>query len=70
MPEEGNHLPTWTRTVIVHVYHVHIACGYGMLTSFNESETITNFFYIRVYIYSHNESNYSIERQLCKLYIV
>ena len=48
------HLPTWTRTVIVHVYHVHIVCGYGMLTSSNESETITNFFYIRVYIYSHN----------------
>ena len=45
---------TWTRTVIVHVYHVHIVCGYGMLTSSNESETITNFFYIRVYIYSHN----------------
>ena len=47
-------LPTWTWTVIVHVYHVHIVCGYGMLTSSNESETITNFFYIRVYIYSHN----------------
>ena len=46
-------LPTWTRTVIVHAYHVHIVCGYGMLTSSNESE-ITNFFYIRVYIYSHN----------------
>ena len=38
----GHHLPTWTRTVIVHVYHVHIVCGYGMLTSSNESETITN----------------------------
>ena len=48
------HLPTWTRTVIVHVYHVHIVCGYGMLTSSNESETITNFFYVWVYIYSHN----------------
>ena len=54
MPEEGNHLPTWTGTVIVHVYHVHIVCGYGMLTSSNESETITNLFYTRVYIYSHN----------------
>ena len=48
------HLPTWTRTVIVHVYHVHIVCGYGMLTSSNESETITNFFCTWVYIYSHN----------------
>ena len=48
------HLPTWTRTVIVHVYHVHIVCGYGMLTSYNKSETITNFFYVWVYIYSHN----------------
>ena len=45
---------TWTKTVIVHVYNVHIVCGYGMLTSSNESETMTNFFYIRVYIYSHN----------------
>ena len=28
--------------MIVHVYHVHIVCGYGMRTSSNESETITN----------------------------
>ena len=28
--------------MIVHVYHVHIVCGYGMLTSSNESETIAN----------------------------
>ena len=33
--------------VIVHVDHVHIVCGYGMLTSSNESETITNLFYIQ-----------------------
>ena len=47
MTEEGNHLSTLTRSMIVHVYNVHIVCGYGMLTSSNESKTITNMLYVQ-----------------------
>ena len=38
----GGQSSAYLDQVIVQVYHVHIVCGYGTLTSSNESKTITN----------------------------